>query len=164
MESTSATPLAGRHKTFRDLNEDWHFFLNSRSTDSGYLAKAFVPGMMEAGLGRSSTSKARTAKAAVEARPALDAKGGAPRSQVARGGSAIGITVNDINRGSWIRSVTWSHRASPPSTAREGRGSLSDQAPDARVDERQGLRVPVLAACQREQGVRINVVVARHVG
>src|SRR5918995_478194 len=41
------------HKTFFETsNEDWHFFLNQQLSASWYLAKAFVPGMVEARWGR----------------------------------------------------------------------------------------------------------------
>src|SRR5262245_43413464 len=41
------------HKTFFETsNEDWHFFLNQQLTASWYLAKAFVPAMIEEGWGR----------------------------------------------------------------------------------------------------------------
>src|SRR4030095_12949111 len=41
------------HKTFFETsNEDWHFFLNQQLTASWYLAKAFVPAMVEARWGR----------------------------------------------------------------------------------------------------------------
>ena len=37
------------HKTFFETsNEDWHFFLNQQLTASWYLAKTFVPAMVEA--------------------------------------------------------------------------------------------------------------------
>jgi NAD(P)-dependent dehydrogenase (short-subunit alcohol dehydrogenase family) len=37
---------------FQTTNEDWHRYLNQQLTASWYLAKAFVPGMQEAGWGR----------------------------------------------------------------------------------------------------------------
>ena len=41
------------HKTFFETShEDWHFFLNQQLTASWYLAKTFVPAMVEARWGR----------------------------------------------------------------------------------------------------------------
>lgn len=37
---------------FETTDEDWHYYLNQQLTASWYLAKAFVPGMIEAGWGR----------------------------------------------------------------------------------------------------------------
>jgi NAD(P)-dependent dehydrogenase (short-subunit alcohol dehydrogenase family) len=41
------------NKDFFELtDEDWHYYLNQQLTSAWYLAKAFIPGMREAGWGR----------------------------------------------------------------------------------------------------------------
>ena len=89
------------HKTFFETtHEDWHFFLNQQLTASWYLAKAFVPGMIAAGWGASSTSTARTAIAAAGRASTPTAKGALRTlTESLAAGLGDGITVNDVNPG-----------------------------------------------------------------
>ncbi|MDO8212083.1 SDR family NAD(P)-dependent oxidoreductase [Conexibacter sp. CPCC 206217] len=91
-----------REGFFDTTDEDWHFFLNQQLTASWYLAKAFVPGMREAGWGRiihingpaGWTGSSRSIPLAV-------GKGGLHvlTKSLAAGLGEYGITVNDVNPG-----------------------------------------------------------------
>ena len=91
------------HKTFFETsNEDWHFFLNQQLTASWYLAKAFVPGMMEAGWGRIIHINGPDGYSGGWTRVPHSTAKGALRTltkSLAAGLGEYGITVNDINPG-----------------------------------------------------------------
>ena len=87
---------------FETTNEDWHFFLNQQLTASWYLAKAFVPGMMEAGWGRIIHMNGPDGYSGGWTRVPHSTAKGALRTltkSLASGLGEYGITVNDINPG-----------------------------------------------------------------
>lgn len=88
------------HKSFFETtDEDWHFFLNQQLTASWYLAKALVPGMMEAGWGRIVHVNGTDGYGGEWTRiPHSVAKGGLRTltKSLAAGLGAYGITVNDV--------------------------------------------------------------------
>lgn len=91
------------HKSFDETtNEDWHYYLNQQLTASWYLAKAFVPGMKEAGYGRIIHINGPDGFHGMASRiPAATGKGGL-RILAKSLGEALGpygITVNDVNPG-----------------------------------------------------------------
>jgi 3-oxoacyl-[acyl-carrier protein] reductase len=91
------------HKTFFETtNEDWHFYLNQQLTASWYLAKAFVPGMMEAGWGRIIHINGPDGYSGGWTRVPHSTAKGALRTltkSLATGLGEYGITVNDVNPG-----------------------------------------------------------------
>lgn len=91
------------HKTFFETtNEDWHFFLNQQLTASWYLAKAFVPGMIEARWGRIIHINGPDGYTGGWTRVPHSTAKGALRTltkSLAAGLGEHGITVNDINPG-----------------------------------------------------------------
>lgn len=90
-------------KTFDETtNEDWHYYLNQQLTASWYLAKAFVPGMREAGYGRIIHINGPDGFHGMKSRiPAATGKGGLRilAKSLAEELGPYGITVNDINPG-----------------------------------------------------------------
>ncbi|HEV8298037.1 MAG TPA: SDR family oxidoreductase [Acidimicrobiales bacterium] len=83
-------------------NEDWHHFLNQQLSASWYLAKAFAPGMRDAGFGRIIHVNGPDGFVGGWTRiPHSTAKGGlrALTKSLAAGLGRYGITVNDINPG-----------------------------------------------------------------
>lgn len=83
-------------------DDDWHHYLNQQLSASWYLAKAFAPGMRDAGWGRIIHINGPDGYAGGWMRvPHSTAKGGlrALTESLARGLGAHGITVNDINPG-----------------------------------------------------------------
>ena len=83
-------------------DDDWHQYLNQQLTASWYLAKAFAPGMRDAGYGRIIHINGPDGYAGGWMRvPHSTAKGGlrSLTKSLARGLGAYGITVNDINPG-----------------------------------------------------------------
>jgi NAD(P)-dependent dehydrogenase (short-subunit alcohol dehydrogenase family) len=95
---------AGRfHRDFFETsNDDWHFFLNQQLTASWYLAKAFVPGMIDARWGRIIHINGPDGYTGGWMRiPHSTAKGGLRTltKSLAAGLGEYGITVNDINPG-----------------------------------------------------------------
>jgi 3-oxoacyl-[acyl-carrier protein] reductase len=83
-------------------NEDWHYYLNQQLTASWYLAKAFAPGMREAGFGRIIHMNGPDGYSGGWNRiPHSTAKGGLRTltKSLAAGLGQYGITVNDINPG-----------------------------------------------------------------
>lgn len=91
------------HKTFFETtNEEWHFFLNQQLTASWLLAKAFVPGMMEAGWGRIIHITGPDGYTGEWTRVPHSTAKGALRTltkSLAAGLGEYGITVNDVNPG-----------------------------------------------------------------
>ncbi len=91
------------HKTFFETtNEDWHFFLNQQLTASWYLAKAFVPGMMEQRWGRIIHVNGPDGYTGGWTRVPHSTAKGALRTltkSLALGLGEYGITVNDVNPG-----------------------------------------------------------------
>lgn len=93
-------------RPFKDFwettDDDWHHYLNQQLSASWYLAKAFAPGMRDAGFGRIIHINGPDGYAGGWTRvPHSTAKGGlrALTKSLARGLGAHGITVNDINPG-----------------------------------------------------------------
>ncbi len=87
---------------FETTNEDWHFYLNQQLTASWYLAKAFVPGMQEAGWGRIVHMNGPDGVVGGWTRAPHSSAKGALRTltkSLAAGLGEYGITVNDINPG-----------------------------------------------------------------
>jgi NAD(P)-dependent dehydrogenase (short-subunit alcohol dehydrogenase family) len=87
---------------FETTNEDWHYYLNQQLTASWYLAKAFVPGMREAGWGRIIHMNGPDGWVGGWTRAPHSAAKGALRTltkSLAAGLGEFGITVNDINPG-----------------------------------------------------------------
>jgi 3-oxoacyl-[acyl-carrier protein] reductase len=83
-------------------NEDWHYYLNQQLTASWYLAKAFAPGMRDAGFGRIIHMNGPDGYRGGWTRaPHSTAKGGLRTltKSLAAGLGRYGITVNDINPG-----------------------------------------------------------------
>ncbi len=91
------------HKSFFDTtDEDWHRHLNQQLTASWYLAKAFVPGMQEAGWGRIIHINGPDGYHGGWTRvPHSTAKGGLRTltKSLAKGLGEFGITVNDVSPG-----------------------------------------------------------------
>src|SRR6185295_4753520 len=91
------------HKTFFETtNEDWHFFLNQQLTASWYLAKAFVPGMIEQRWGRIIHVNGPDGYTGGWTRVPHSTAKGALRTltkSLAQGLGEFGITVNDVNPG-----------------------------------------------------------------
>jgi 3-oxoacyl-[acyl-carrier protein] reductase len=91
------------NKEFWDTtDEDWHYYLNQQLTASWYLAKAFAPGMRDAGFGRIIHINGPDGYSGGWTRvPHSTAKGGlrALTKSLAAGLGRYGITVNDINPG-----------------------------------------------------------------
>jgi 3-oxoacyl-[acyl-carrier protein] reductase len=91
------------NKDFWDTtDEDWHYYLNQQLTASWYLAKAFAPGMRDAGFGRIIHVNGPDGYSGGWTRvPHSTAKGGlrALTKSLAAGLGRYGITVNDINPG-----------------------------------------------------------------
>jgi NAD(P)-dependent dehydrogenase (short-subunit alcohol dehydrogenase family) len=93
-------------RPFKDFwetsDDDWHEYLNQQLTASWYLAKAFAPGMRDAGWGRIIHMNGPDGYAGGWMRvPHSVAKGGLRTltKSLARGLGPFGITVNDINPG-----------------------------------------------------------------
>lgn len=87
---------------FETSNDDWHTYLNQQLTASWYLAKAFVPGMMEAGWGRIIHVLGGDGVTGGWTRaPHSTAKGGLRTltKSLASGLGQYGITVNDLDPG-----------------------------------------------------------------
>jgi len=87
---------------FETTNEDWHSHLNQQLTASWYLAKAFVPGMRDAGWGRLIHIVGGDGWTGGWTRiPHSTAKGGLRTltKSLAAGLGQYGITVNDVNPG-----------------------------------------------------------------
>jgi 3-oxoacyl-[acyl-carrier protein] reductase len=91
------------HRSFFDTsNDDWHNYLNQQLTASWYLAKAFVPGMREAGWGRIIHINGPDGYLGGWTRvPHSTAKGGLRTltKSLAEGLGEFGITVNDVSPG-----------------------------------------------------------------
>jgi 3-oxoacyl-[acyl-carrier protein] reductase len=91
------------HRDFWETtDEDWHRYLNQQLTASWYLAKAFVPGMREAGWGRVLHMNGPDGWNGGATRlPHSTAKGGLRTftKSLAANVGPYGITVNDINPG-----------------------------------------------------------------
>jgi NAD(P)-dependent dehydrogenase (short-subunit alcohol dehydrogenase family) len=100
------------YKDFFDTtNEDWHFYLNQQLTASWYLAKAFVPGMVEAGWGRIIHVNGPDGYVGGWTRAPHSSAKGALRTltkSLAEGLGQYGVTVNDVSPGSMntIRDMT----------------------------------------------------------
>jgi NAD(P)-dependent dehydrogenase (short-subunit alcohol dehydrogenase family) len=92
------------HKDFFETtNEDWHYYLNQQLTASWYLAKAFVPRMMEAGWGRILHVNGPDGYLGGWTRAPHSSAKAALRSltkSLAEGLGQYGITVNDVSPGS----------------------------------------------------------------
>ncbi|WP_328296463.1 SDR family oxidoreductase [Streptomyces sp. NBC_00435] len=91
-----------RDSFFDTTDEDWHRYLNQQLTASWYLAKAFVPGMRDAGWGRIIHMNGPNAwTGSWAAIPMAAGKGGLHTltKSLASGLGRYGITVNDINPG-----------------------------------------------------------------
>lgn len=87
---------------FETTTEDWHYYLNQQLTASWYLAKAFVPGMQEAGWGRIIHMNGPDGWVGGWTRAPHSSAKGALRTltkSLAAGLGEFGITVNDINPG-----------------------------------------------------------------
>ncbi len=87
---------------FETTNEDWHTYMNQQLTASWYLAKAFVPGMIEAGWGRIVHVNGNDGQHGGWTRiPHSTAKGGMRTltKSLASGLGEYGITVNDLYPG-----------------------------------------------------------------
>ncbi|MEX2446221.1 MAG: SDR family oxidoreductase [Dehalococcoidia bacterium] len=87
---------------FETSNEDWHTYLNQQLTASWYLAKAFVPGMMEAGWGRIVHVNGNDGQHGGWTRIPHSTAKGALRTltkSLATGLTQHGITVNDLYPG-----------------------------------------------------------------
>jgi NAD(P)-dependent dehydrogenase (short-subunit alcohol dehydrogenase family) len=91
------------YKDFWEMSHDeWHFYLNQQLTASWYLAKAFAPGMRDAGFGRIVHINGPDGYTGGWTRvPHSTAKGGLRTltKSLAHGLGVYGITVNDINPG-----------------------------------------------------------------
>jgi NAD(P)-dependent dehydrogenase (short-subunit alcohol dehydrogenase family) len=88
---------------FETTNEDWHAYLNQQLTASWYLAKAFVPGMMDAGWGRILHINGPDGYHGMWTRIPHSSAKGALRTltkSLAAGLGQFGITVNDVSPGS----------------------------------------------------------------
>jgi len=98
--SNAATRL---YKTFFEISdEDWHYYLNQQLSSAWYLAKAFVPGMREAGWGRIIHINGNDGvRGGWERIPHSVAKGGLRTltRSLASGLGEFGITVNEIYPG-----------------------------------------------------------------
>ena len=115
---------------FETTNEDWHYYLNQQLTASWYLAKAFVPGMREAGFGRIIHMNGPDGWHGMETRiPAATGKGGLRilSKSLAEGLGRYGITANEINPGfaDTIRDFTTHPTLEDPKTGQ----NLIDQIP-----------------------------------
>lgn len=90
-------------KDFFELtNEDWHYYLNQQLSSAWYLAKAFVPGMREAGWGRIIHINGNDGiRGGWERIPHSVGKGGllTLTRSLASGLGQYGITVNDLYPG-----------------------------------------------------------------
>ena len=93
-------------RPFKDFwettNEDWHEYLNQQLTASWYLAKAFAPGMRDAGYGRIIHMNGPDGYRGGWTRAPHSSAKGALRTltkSLAAGLGEYGITVNDINPG-----------------------------------------------------------------
>lgn len=88
------------HRNFDETtDEDWHYYLNQQLTACWYLAKAFVPGMKEAGWGRIIHVNGPDGWFGGADRIPHSAAKGAMRNltkSFAEGFGPFGITVNDI--------------------------------------------------------------------
>jgi NAD(P)-dependent dehydrogenase (short-subunit alcohol dehydrogenase family) len=87
---------------FETTNEDWHTYLNQQLTASWYLAKAFVPGMMDAGWGRIVHVNGGDGHTGGWTRAPHSVAKGALRTltkTLAAGLTKHGITVNDLYPG-----------------------------------------------------------------
>lgn len=114
---------------FETSNEDWHFFLNQQLTASWYLAKAFVPGMMEAGWGRIIHINGPDGYHGGWTRvPHSTAKGGLRTltKSLAAGLGEYGITVNDVDPGfaNTIRDYETHPGATPEASAERARQDI----------------------------------------
>ena len=132
--SNATTRLA---KDFFDTtDEDWHYHLNQQLTASWHLAKAFAPGMREAGYGRIIHMSGPDAHSGGWTRvPDTTAKGGlrAFTKSLASGLGQYGITVNLINPGvaDTIRDFTTHPTFADPNRAAQ----LAAQIPIRRLTE-----------------------------
>jgi NAD(P)-dependent dehydrogenase (short-subunit alcohol dehydrogenase family) len=91
-----------RESFFDTTDDDWNYYLNQQLTASWYLAKAFVPGMQDAGWGRIIHMNGPNAwTGSWAAIPIASGKAGlhALTKSLASGLSQYGITVNDVNPG-----------------------------------------------------------------
>lgn len=91
-----------RESFFDTTDEDWHHYLNQQLTASWYLAKAFAPGMRDAGWGRIVHMNGPNAwTGSWVAAPIAAGKAGlhSLTKSLASGLAADGITVNDVNPG-----------------------------------------------------------------
>lgn len=87
---------------FETTDDEWHWHLNQQLTASWYLAKAFVPGMIEAGWGRIIHVNGPDGWHGGWNRiPHSVAKGGLRTltKSLASGLGRYGVTVNDLNPG-----------------------------------------------------------------
>lgn len=99
VSNAARRPLADFWDTSDD---DWHHYLNQQLTASWYLAKAFAPGMRDAGWGRIIHVNGPDGyNGGWQRVPHSTAKGGLRTltKSLARGLGEHGITVNDINPG-----------------------------------------------------------------
>lgn len=91
------------NRSFFDIsNEDWHYYLNQQLSSAWYLAKAFVPGMQEAGWGRIIHINGNDGiRGGWDRIPHSVAKGGLRTLtlSLASGLGQYGITVNEIYPG-----------------------------------------------------------------
>ena len=128
------------HKTFFETtNEDWHFFLNQQLTASWYLAKAFVPGMIEARWGRIIHINGPDGYTGGWTRVPHSTAKGALRTltkSLALGLGEYGITVNDVNPGfmDTIRDYE-THPGVTPEYSRERARQLHPIKRQSRPDE-----------------------------
>lgn len=121
---------------FETTNEDWHYYLNQQLTASWYLAKAFVPGMKEAGYGRILHMNGPDGWHGMATRiPAATGKGGLRilTKSLAESLGPYGITVNDINPGfsNTIRDFTTHPTLEDPATS----ANFINQVPIRRLTE-----------------------------
>jgi NAD(P)-dependent dehydrogenase (short-subunit alcohol dehydrogenase family) len=87
---------------FEVTDEDWHFHLNQQLTASWYLAKAFAPGMKDAGYGRFIHINGPDGwNAGIYRLPHSSAKGAlhTMTKGLAKELGPFGITVNDVSPG-----------------------------------------------------------------
>ena len=142
------------HKTFFETsNEDWHFFLNQQLTASWYLAKAFVPGMMEARWGRIIHINGPDGYTGGWTRVPHSTAKGALRTltkSLAQGLGEYGITVNDINPGfmETVRDYT-THPGVTPEYSAERARQLHPIKRQSRPDE---LAFAVAFLCSERSG------------
>ena len=128
------------HKTFFDTtNEDWHFFLNQQLTASWYLAKAFVPGMIDAGWGRIIHINGPDGYSGGWTRIPHSTAKGALRTltkSLAAGLGEYGITVNDVNPGfmDTVRDYETHPGVTPEYSAQRARKCIRSSASPARMN------------------------------